>query len=156
MPRSGHSCKFTPRTDHKMLKEVSKNPKMSSRDSQQALAMVDVKECMKIMWHYLWKNQNWNGTGPCNMTMTQNITLNPPRTGWKEMKWRVMGWPQSKSNLNLIEMLWGDLTSNIWQLKEFCMEKWRELSSDRCQRLVDDYKKCLTEVISAKGGNTSY
>ena len=35
--------KFTPRADHKMLKEVSKNPKMSSRDLQQALATVDVK-----------------------------------------------------------------------------------------------------------------
>ena len=43
MPRSGRPSKFTPRADRKMLKEVSKNPKMSSRDLQQALATVDVK-----------------------------------------------------------------------------------------------------------------
>lgn len=43
MPRAGHPSKFTPRADHKLLKEVSKTPKMSSRDLQQALATVDVK-----------------------------------------------------------------------------------------------------------------
>lgn len=43
MPRSGHPSKFTPRADRKMLKEFSKNPKMSSKDLQQALATVDVK-----------------------------------------------------------------------------------------------------------------
>ncbi|KAI3373739.1 hypothetical protein L3Q82_022323 [Scortum barcoo] len=67
-------------------------------------------------------------------------------------------------DLNPIEMLWGDLKravharnpSNISQLKEFCIEEWGKLSSDRCQRLVDGYKKRLTEVISAKGGNTGY
>lgn len=43
MPRSGHPSKFTLRADRKMLKEVSKNPKMSSQNLQQALAAVDVK-----------------------------------------------------------------------------------------------------------------
>ncbi|KAK3534944.1 hypothetical protein QTP70_002030 [Hemibagrus guttatus] len=32
MARSGHPSKFTPRADRKMLKDVSKNPKISSRD----------------------------------------------------------------------------------------------------------------------------
>lgn len=43
MPGSGRPSKFTPRADRKMLKEVIKNPKMSSRELQQALATVDVK-----------------------------------------------------------------------------------------------------------------
>ncbi|KAI3357464.1 hypothetical protein L3Q82_015503 [Scortum barcoo] len=82
----------------------------------------------------------------------------------KTKKWRVLEWPSQSPDLNPIEMLWGDLKravharnpSNISQLKEFCIEEWSKLSSDRCQRLVDGYKKRLTEVISAKGGNTSY
>ena len=44
MARWGRPSKFSPRADHKMLKEVSNNPKMSSRDLQVALATVDVKE----------------------------------------------------------------------------------------------------------------
>ena len=77
-------------------------------------------------------------------------------TVWKIVyKWRTF---------RTTEMLWGDLKravharkpSNISQLKEFCVEEWGKLSSDRCQRLVNGYKKRLTEVISAKGGNTSY
>lgn len=43
MPRSCPPSKFTPRADRQMLKEVSKNPKMSSRYLQQALATVGVK-----------------------------------------------------------------------------------------------------------------
>ena len=82
----------------------------------------------------------------------------------KTKKWKVLEWPSQSPDLNPIEMLWGDLKravharnpSNISQLKEFCVEEWGKISSDRCQRLVDGYKKCLIEVISAKGGNTSY
>lgn len=43
MPRSGHPSKFTPRADRRMLKEVSRNPEMSVKDLQQALATVDVE-----------------------------------------------------------------------------------------------------------------
>ncbi|KAI3368362.1 hypothetical protein L3Q82_008070 [Scortum barcoo] len=82
----------------------------------------------------------------------------------KTKKWRVLEWPSQSPDLNPIEMLWSDLKravharnpSNISQLKEICIEEWGKLSLDQCQRLVDGYKKRLTEVISAKGGNTSY
>lgn len=83
----------------------------------------------------------------------------------KTKKWRVLEWPSQSPDLNPIEMLWGDLKqavharnpSNISQLKEFCIEEWGKLSSDfQCQRLVKGYKRRLAEVISAKGGNTSY
>ncbi|KAK3557229.1 hypothetical protein QTP70_026114 [Hemibagrus guttatus] len=43
MARSGHPSKFTTRADRKTLKGVSKNPKMSSRDLQQAFATVYAK-----------------------------------------------------------------------------------------------------------------
>ncbi|KAK3513499.1 hypothetical protein QTP70_015493 [Hemibagrus guttatus] len=41
-------------------------------------------------------------------------------------------------------------------LQEFCMEECGKLSSSRCQKLVDGYRKRLIEVISVNGGNTSY
>ncbi|KAK3562525.1 hypothetical protein QTP86_034753 [Hemibagrus guttatus] len=41
--RSGHPSKFTQRADHKMLKDVSKNLKISSQDLQQAFATVYAK-----------------------------------------------------------------------------------------------------------------
>lgn len=43
MPSSGHLNKSTPRGNHKMLKEVSKTPKMSPQDLQHAITTVDVK-----------------------------------------------------------------------------------------------------------------
>lgn len=43
MPKSSHPSKFTLKADRIMLKEVSKNPKMSSWNLQQALATTDVK-----------------------------------------------------------------------------------------------------------------
>uniref|UniRef100_A0A8D0A0Z2 Tc1-like transposase DDE domain-containing protein n=1 Tax=Sander lucioperca TaxID=283035 RepID=A0A8D0A0Z2_SANLU len=70
----------------------------------------------------------------------------------KTKKWRVLEWPSQSPDLNPIEMLWGDLKwavrarnpSNITHVKAFCIEEW------------EGYKKRLTEVISAKGGNTRY
>lgn len=43
MTRSGCPSRFTKRAAHKTLKEVYKNPKMSSQDLEQAPAAVDVK-----------------------------------------------------------------------------------------------------------------
>ena len=286
MPRSGRPSKFTPRADRKMLKEVIKCPKISSRDLQQALATVNVKvhdstirkrrhkfgfhgRCARskpllskknikarlkfarenidkdqvfwnnVLWtdeskvelfghqnrRHVWRKQNtafqgknliptvkhgggsvmvWGcfaAAGPGQLTIIEstmnsavyqrvleenvkpsvkklklqrNWTLqhdnDPKHTSkstkdWlKTKKWRVLEWSSQSPDLNPIEMLWGDLKravharnpSNISQLKEFCIEEWGKLSSDRCQRLVNGYKKRLTEVISAKGGNTSY
>lgn len=286
MPRSGRPSKFTPRADRKMLKEVSKNPKMSSRDLQQALATVDVevhastirkrlhkfnlhgrrarrkpllsKRNIKarltfarenvdkdqdfwnnVLWTdeskielfghqsrgHVWRKPNtafqeknliptvkhgggsvmvWGcfaAAGPGQLTIiesTMNSTVyqkvleehvrpsvrklklkrnwtmqhdnDPKHTSkstkdWlKKKKWRVLEWPSQSPDLNPIEMLWGDLKravharnpSNISQLKQFCIEEWDKIPSDRCQRLVDGYKNRLTAVISAKGGNTSY
>uniref|UniRef100_A0A3Q3J790 Tc1-like transposase DDE domain-containing protein n=1 Tax=Monopterus albus TaxID=43700 RepID=A0A3Q3J790_MONAL len=286
MPRSGRPSKFTPRADRKMLKEVSKNPKMSSRDLQQALATVDVevhastirkrlhkfnlhgrrarrkpllsKRNIKarltfarenvdkdqdfwnnVLWTdeskielfghqsrgHVWRKPNiafqeknliptvkhgggsvmvWGcfaAAGPGQLTIiesTMNSTVyqkvleehvrpsvrklklkrnwtmqhdnDPKHTSkstkdWlKKKKWRVLEWPSQSPDLNPIEMLWGDLKravharnpSNISQLKQFCIEEWDKIPSDRCQRLLDGYKNRLTAVISAKGGNTSY
>uniref|UniRef100_A0A3Q3JS38 Transposase n=1 Tax=Monopterus albus TaxID=43700 RepID=A0A3Q3JS38_MONAL len=286
MPRSGRPSKFTPRADRKMLKEVSKNPKMSSRDLQQALATVDVevhastirKRLHKFNLHGrrarrkpllskrnikarltfarenvdkdqdFWNNVRWTdeskielfghqsrghvwhkpntafqeknliptvkhgggsvmvwgcfaAAGPGQLTIiesTMNSTVyqkvleehvrpsvrklklkrnwtmqhdnDPKHTSkstkdWlKKKKWRVLEWPSQSPDLNPIEMLWGDLKravharnpSNISQLKQFCIEEWDKIPSDRCQRLLDGYKNRLTAVISAKGGNTSY
>lgn len=86
------------------------------------------------------------------------------KTWLKRTKWRVLERPSQSRDLNLIEMLWGDLKRfvhvrnplNITQLKEGCIEEWENLPASRCQRQVGSYRKCLTEVISAKGGHTSY
>lgn len=119
-----------------------------------------IRRCLRNIWDHLSKNWRWGKTGPCNMSMIQNIPVNPPRTGWKVKKLRVLEWPSQSPDLNPIEMLWGDLKqtvharnpSNITQLKEFCFDELVELSSSWCQRLADGYKKRLIEVISAKRG----
>ncbi len=66
--------------------------------------------------------------------------------------------------LNLIEMLWHDLKqsfhawkpSNVAELKQFCKEERAKIPPQRCERLIDSYRKRLTAVVAAKGGTTSY
>ena len=65
---------------------------------------------------------------------------------------------------NPIEMLWQDLKqevhpqkpTNIAELKQFCMDKLAKIPPQRCERLINNYRKCLVGVIAAKGGTTSY
>ena len=43
---------------------------------------------------------------------------------------------------------------NIAELKQFCKEEWSKMPPDRCAGLIRNYRKCLVEVIAAKGGST--
>ena len=62
-------------------------------------------------------------------------------------------------DLNLIENLWWDLKravaawkpSNINKLEVFACEEWAKIPIERCKKLVSTYRKCLLEVIKAKG-----
>ena len=90
--------------------------------------------------------------------------LSKSTTEWLDKeKQRVMEWPGQSSDLDPIEMLWGDLklavharhASNIAQLKKFCMEDWADISLECCQRLVDCCSWCLHEIVSAKWCNTT-
>lgn len=82
----------------------------------------------------------------------------------KKKKYKLLEWPSQSPDLNPIEMLWFDLKQqvharnprNIQELKLFCMEEWAKISVQRCQHLVQGYRKRLQAVIAAKGGHTKY
>jgi hypothetical protein len=42
------------------------------------------------------------------------------------------------------------------ELKPFCKEEWFKIPPDHCAGLIRNYRKCLVEVIAAKGGSTRY
>ena len=75
-----------------------------------------------------------------------------------------MAWPNQSSDLNPIEMLWGDLKKavhlhhpkNLAELKVFSQEEWAKIPAQRCQNLIESYKNRLLSVIEAKGGPTKY
>lgn len=117
-------------------------------------------ECLKITWGHLSNSWNWIESGPITQDNNPKHTIKSTKEWLKKKKWRVMEWPSQSPDLNPIEMLWGDLKwavhKKTLQLKEHCMEVWSKRPASRCQRLVANYAKHLQEVISAKGGNTSY
>ena len=45
---------------------------------------------------------------------------------------------------------------NVAELKQFCKVDWPKNPPDRCEGLIRNSRKCLVEVIAAKGGSTSY
>lgn len=65
---------------------------------------------------------------------------------------------------SLLMWLWLDLTRADYtrctkknaKLKQLCTEKWYRIPFDHCAGLIRNYKKRLVEVITAKGGSTSY
>ena len=72
-----------------------------------------------------------------------------------------MEWPKA---LNPIENLWYDLKmavheqnpSNLKELEQFCQEEWKQISVERCAKLIDTYPKRLAAFIAAKSGSTKY
>jgi hypothetical protein len=42
------------------------------------------------------------------------------------------------------------------ELQQFCVEEWAKMPLQQCERLINNYRKCLVVVIRAKGGTTSY
>ena len=83
---------------------------------------------------------------------------------FKTHKMKVLEWPSQSPDLNPIEMLWGDLKravherhpSNLEELRRWCEVEWAKIPRERCQNLVNGYRKRLLDVIAAKGGPTKY
>ena len=86
-------------------------------------------------------------------------------TKWlQQKKIRLLEWASQSPDLNPIEMLCHDVKravhtkhpKNIAELKQFCKEEWSKIPSDCCAGLIHNHRKCLVEVIAAKGWSTSY
>uniref|UniRef100_A0A8C5WF56 Transposase n=1 Tax=Leptobrachium leishanense TaxID=445787 RepID=A0A8C5WF56_9ANUR len=94
----------------------------------------------------------------------QKHTSNSTKEWLQQNKIRLLEWPSQSPDLNLIEMLWHELKraihtrhpKNIATLKQFSEEEWSKITPDHCAGLICNYKKRLVEVITAKGGSTSY
>ena len=71
--------------------------------------------------------------------------------------------PEGES-LNLIEHLWRNLRmavgrshpSNLRDLEQFAKEEWLKIPVERCDKLVDGYRKRLVSVIFSNGCATKY
>uniref|UniRef100_A0A8C4RYG7 Tc1-like transposase DDE domain-containing protein n=1 Tax=Erpetoichthys calabaricus TaxID=27687 RepID=A0A8C4RYG7_ERPCA len=82
----------------------------------------------------------------------------------KTKRWRVLKWTAMSPDLNPIEHLWRDLKiavgrrrpSNLRNLEQFAKEEWSEIPVERCNKLVDGYRKRLISVIFSKGHATKY
>uniref|UniRef100_A0AAY5JX76 Tc1-like transposase DDE domain-containing protein n=1 Tax=Esox lucius TaxID=8010 RepID=A0AAY5JX76_ESOLU len=82
----------------------------------------------------------------------------------QQKKVKVLEWPSQSSDLNVIELLWGDLKravharrpKTLHDLEAFCQDEWAAIPPARTWGLIDNYYKRLPNDIDAKGGNTQY
>ncbi len=82
----------------------------------------------------------------------------------KEAEGKGDDWPSSSRDLSLIEHLWGILkqkvekhkVSNIHQLRDVVMEKWKRTPVETCEALVNSMPKRVKAVLENNGGHTKY
>lgn len=91
-------------------------------------------------------------------------------TKWlKDNKVKVLQWPSQSPDFNPIEHLWAELKKRVraksptnlqrvlqTQLSQFCQKEWAKISRTYCEKLVEAYPKCLTQVKQFKGNATKY
>ena len=76
----------------------------------------------------------------------------------------VVRWPRQSPDLNPIENLWKKLIikihkreiKNVTELKQICMEEWKNIAPNTCKKSVRDYSKRLHAVICNKGYATKF
>ncbi|CDQ91518.1 unnamed protein product [Oncorhynchus mykiss] len=95
--------------------------------------------------------------------MTQNTEVNQQLNGFNRRKYAFWSGPVrvlTSTRLRCFGMTLRVVHTvhpkNIAELKQFCKEEWSKIPPDRCAGLICNYRKCLVEVIAAKGVSTSY
>ena len=79
-------------------------------------------------------------------------------------KVKVLERPSQRPDLNPIEHLWAELKkrvrarrpTNLTQLHKLCQEEWAKIHPTYCGKLVEGYRKRLTQVKQFKGKATKY
>lgn len=77
---------------------------------------------------------------------------------------KVLSWPSSSPDLNVIETLWHQMKKSLRNdpkrtvpaLKEKITQIWNSFTPEYCKTLVDSMPKRIRAVIAAKGDVTSY
>ena len=77
----------------------------------------------------------------------------------KDNQVKVLEWASQSLDLNPIENLWAELKkcvrarrpTNLIQLHQLCQEEWAKIHPIYCGKLVEGYRKHLTQVKQLKG-----
>ena len=77
----------------------------------------------------------------------------------QDYKVKVFEWPSQSLDLNPIEHLWAELKkcvrvrrpTNLTLLHHLCQEEWDKIYPTYCEKIVEGYLKCLTQVKQFKG-----
>lgn len=108
--------------------------------------------------------ETFDGTFQHDLAPCHNSKL--VQTFMKENKVKVLDWPGNSPDLNPIENLWNILKKRLAKMD--CTTKEKMITNsiqvwfhddevmNMCNKLVESMPRRVGEVISAKGGHTSY
>lgn len=133
-----------------------KSPRVSANDFQKSLAHAVI-----IVGKSTGKTLNKNGVHGRSPRREPLVSKKNPHCCKRR---HLLEWPSQSPDLNPIEVLSPDLRraihsrhpKNIAELKQFCRDEWSKVPPARCSGQVCNCRKCLVDVLAAKGGSTSY
>ena len=98
-------------------------------------------------------------------TQQENDQKHTIKSTWlKSNTFEVWERPSQSPDLIPMEMMWKDLKravhawkpTNVAELKQFCIQEWAKIPPQRCERLINNYRRYLVAVIGANGGTNRY
>lgn len=112
------------------------------------------------MWGFLSDGYSLAQTGSYNRSMIPHMPTNLKQ----KHRIKAFQWHRHNPDLKLIDTTQWDLKSVLHKqvpssfsdLKQRCKEDWTRTPAQKCERLINSYRKQLVQVTAAKGDSTSY